>query len=128
MAYKGFVGEVSTLTIESATTGLTDIEINITDPAGTVVVPDTATTEIGTSKVYSATYTPTLEGTYVLKIISPTDTTINNRRTTLQVKPVSKFDLAGTGYDSATDSLKILSDKIDIITTNQSAGESGWLD
>lgn len=126
MSYLGFIGEVTTVLIESSTTGLTDVSVVATTPAG-VNIAAAATTEIGSSKVYKVDITPADEGTYVLKIVSPTDTQIDGRKTGLSVKPVSKFDMGGTGFDSSTDSLSVLSDKLDTITSNQASGENGFL-
>lgn len=127
MSYEAFVGETFDIHVESATTGLADIEIAVTKPDGSAIA-NLATTEIGSSKVYKGTLTPADEGTYVLQIISPTDTTIAGRKKPLISKPVSKFDLGGSGFNSATDSLAVLSDKLDNITANQSSGQNGFLD
>lgn len=125
--YRGFINEVTTILVESGTTGLTDVEVIVNKPDGSLVAANVALAEVGGSKVYKGTFTPLVEGTYIFTIDSPTDAQIDGKKSYLVSKPVSKSDIGGSGYDSSTDSLKILSDKIDIITTNQSDSKNGFL-
>lgn len=124
---EAFVGEVFTFLVSSSATGLSDIELVITKPDGSNESSNLALSERGTSRVYEGNYTCAVAGTYIAAIVSPTDTAIAGKLGALEVKPVSKADLGGTGFDGAQHSLKNLSDKIDTVVSGQSAGKNGFI-
>lgn len=122
-----FVGEVFTFLVSANATGLTDLELVITKPNGTNETANVTLTERGTTKVYEGNYTATAEGTYVAAIVSPTDTAIAGKLGALEVKPISKSDIGGTGYDAAQHSLKNLSDKMDTVVNSQADSKNGFI-
>lgn len=126
MALEGFQNEAFGLAIEANTTGLNDLEVKVIAPDNTETT--ISTTEIGTTSIYRATLNPTQTGTYVLEIVSPTDTEINGKKRLFKSTELSRKDLGGSGYDSALHSQKILSDKLDTITSNINTGTGGFID
>ena len=126
MAYEGYKDEAKDILIESNTTGLTDIQMEVIAPSATSSTVNAS--EIGTSKIYKATVSPSETGTYALKIISPTDTSIDGKIKSLRVTDLSREDLGGSGYDSALHSQKILSDKLDTAIANQTGLKGGFVD
>ena len=127
MSKDAYVGEAATLSVRSAATGLTDIELIITKPDGTDIAANMALTEIGTKKIYNGELITVEEGAYYATIVSPTDTSIDGKILQINSKPVSKLDLGGTGFNSATDSIKIISDNVKLLQNTVGGSDNGWI-
>lgn len=133
---EAYTGEVFTVSVKASTTGLDDtatvsagneIKVSVIKPDGSAG-SEIALTEVGANKIYNGSFTPDNDGTWYLTIVSPVETAINGRVAALLVKPTSKLDLGGSGFNSATDSLSALSDKIDIISSAQTSGVNGFIE
>lgn len=115
---KAFLNETITLAVEANATGLTDVTLAVTAPSG--ASSTLSATEVGTTKVYTYDFAPTELGTYVIKIVSPTDTAIDGKPRLVTVQELSREDLGGATYDPATDSLEAISNKVDSLVANSS--------
>lgn len=124
---QGYTNETVTFAVTSATTGLTDLELVIIKPDGTAEASNTALSELGANKIYSGDYLPTVDGVYYAKIVSPTDSAIDGRVQQLTVKPVSKLDLGGAGFDSSTDGLSVIAANIAQIQASAGSGDNGFI-
>lgn len=125
MNYEGYQGEAFTLAVDANATGLTDLDVKVIAPDDTETT--VSATEVGTSSIYKASFVPSQIGTYILEIVSPTDTTINGKKALFRSTELSRKDLGGSGYDSALHSQKILSDKLDSVISSQSSSVGGFI-
>lgn len=123
---KGFVGEVSRLTYDTdgTQTGLTDLEFDVYLPNGTADAGNPfAASEIASTGVYAANYTPTVKGDHILIASSATSSpVIANKAGMLQVEEHSSADLAGATFDPSTDSQEAIRDAL---TTLGAASANG---
>lgn len=104
-------------------TGLTDLLATVYNPANTEITGSPFTmTEIGTTGVYNASFTPDTVWEYTVLVSSALSSpAISNKAGTLQVLE----DIMGATYNAATDSLEAIRDlgdtmdgKLDTINTN----------
>jgi len=116
MSRQAFKDEVFQLVYDTDGTqsGLTDLEFAVYKPDGTVDAGGPyAATELGTTGVYRAAYTPTNVGDHVAVASSATSSpAIANKAGTFRVEEFSPADLAGATYDPATDSQESLRDAL----------------
>ncbi len=127
MSLRAYVNEVVNISIKSATSGLTDVELVVTKPDGTDESTNLTASEVGSKAIYKAAFTPDTAGTYYLTIDSDTDTSIHGRILQVDVTPISRGDLGGTGYDSSADSLRVIRGKIDAVAAAQTSTQNGFI-
>ncbi len=116
MARTAYADEVYQLVYdtEGTQTGLTDLEFVVYLPNGAVDAGGPfAATELGSTGVYRAAYTPTVVGDHVAVASSAASSpAIADKAGTFRVEAHSPADIGGPGYDPATDSLEGLRDAL----------------
>lgn len=117
---KSFKNETYEFIVNAGTVGLTDLSLTITKPDGTAITPNIAMTEIGSTGDYKASFIPTTIGSHIIKLNSPTKTSIDGQKKSLKVSELSREDLGGSNFDPSNHSLKVISDKIDSINSKVS--------
>ena len=112
--------ETLKIAISTAVTGAEDVQAQITLPDESQTVIDL--TEIGTSAIYEASYSPAAVGTYYVRYLSTVIPAVEGRVTVFTAIEHSRTDLAGAGYDSAAHSLAAAGAKLDTIISGQESG------
>lgn len=126
--YQAKENEIFHIALRTVVLGLTDVELEITKPDGSLEGTNLAlSAATGRPKVYTGDYTPTQNGLYFLKVVSPTHIALDGKIFSMEVKPLSTTDTAGAGFVSATDSLKAISDIVQGISAAQSGGNEGFI-
>ena len=114
MSRTAYVGEVFQLVYDTDGTqaGLTDMEFAVYLPDGTLDANGPfAATELGSTGVYRAAFTPALAGDHVAVASSATSSpAIANKAGSFRVEAHSPADIGGAGFDSATDSMEAIRD------------------
>lgn len=112
---------------EGTQSGLTTLHAVLYRPDGTLVGPSDPVvgtdangqiplTEIGTTGVYKGTFTPNVQGTWVVVVSDPNaNPIIDNKAGTVEVLQFSQQDLAGTAYNPTTDSQQAIRAAVDSV-------------
>jgi len=108
---------------EGTQSGLVDLTISAYDPTGTnVPANDFVLTEVGTTGVYTAPWTPTVTGVHVLIANSAaSNPAIADKAMAIDVLSYAQADIVGAGFVSSTDSNEALSNKLDSVLAAQNA-------
>lgn len=116
MSRTAYLNEVYQLVYDTdgTQTGLTDLEFVVYLPNGTLdTAGPFAATELGSTGVYRAAYTPANAGDHVAVASSATSSpAITNKAGTFRVEEFSSSDIAGASFDPATDSLEATRDAL----------------
>ena len=124
---QAFIGEVYSVVVAAAATGLTDLKLKVVQPDGSQLGADITMNQMGATNYYSCDVAATVAGSHVLELISPTETAIDGRVDILVVVPTSKSDMAGSGFVSADDSNKAISDKVDTLIASSAGSANGFV-
>jgi len=126
MALEGYLNVPVDLVYDTEGTqsGLTDLRFDLYDPTGAhdPLVDFVIASEVGATGVYKASFTPTVEGSYiVIASSSASSPSIQDKAGVVEVKKHSQSDVVGAGFVPATDSLESLSNAISAVAANQNA-------
>lgn len=125
MAREGIKDQPYTLVYEtdSDQTGLTDVLFTVFDPTDTQVAGSPFTgSELASTAVYKAVFTPDQTGTYVVLVNSASSSpSIVNKAGAIEVVE----DLRGATYDSSTDSLEAIRDRVEDAVNSSGSPTAG---
>jgi len=126
MALEGYINTPVDLVYDTEGTqsGLTDLRFDIYDPTGAhnPLVDFVTGTEVGATGVYKATFTPTLEGSYIVIASSAlSNPIIKDKAGVVEVKKHAQADVLGAGFLPTTDSLEQISNAVAAVAANQNA-------
>ena len=110
----GYVNEVMRIGIRTEITGATDVQVDIFQDGGAITTLDLTEVTAGGSgqKIYDNEHSFTATGFWYLVFHSTTIAAVEGQATMVKIEEHSKTDLAGAGYDGATDSLAAVAEDI----------------